>query len=417
MSTQHTDVAVIGGGVIGICTALALVRQGRSVSVFERSEPGAGASHGNCGTITPSHAPPLAAPGMVLKALRWMTQADAPLLIRPRFDPALWYWLWRFARRCNRDDWQRSLAGRAILLRASAERLAKLIEDESLDCEFERSGHLYVCRSSQVFDRLAADCEVLAAHDVVAEAWDAARTEREEPALRAGVAGGILFPGDAVLRPDRYLAALVKRLLEAGGQIHSGAEIKAIEPGEQRVDLRLADGRRYSASRLVLAAGAWSPELGRQLGLNLPIQPGKGYSITYDRPQMAPRRPLVLKERSVCVTAWASGFRLGSTMEFSGYDSDLRPERLQALVHAAQEYLQQPEGPARREEWFGWRPMTWDDLPIIGPHPRWPAVLLATGHGMMGVGMSAITADLVCALVSGESPPIDPRPYRYERFA
>lgn len=416
MSTQHTDVAVVGGGVIGICTALALTRQGRSVTVFERSAPGAGASHGNCGTITPSHAPPLAAPGMVLKALRWMTQPDAPLLIRPRLDPALWHWLWRFSRRCNRRDWHRSLAGRASLLRASAERLARLIRDEALQCEFEQSGHLYVCRSAAAFDAIARDCASLGEHGIAAEVWDSARTEREEPALKPGVAGGIYFPGDAMLRPDRYLAELAARFTESGGRIESSAEVAQISPAEPQVDIALADGRRFSAGRLVLAAGAWSPAIAKQLQLNLPIQPGKGYSITYDRPSTAPQRPLVLKERSVCVTAWGSGFRLGSTMEFAGYDTQLRRDRLDALVRASREYLHEPEGPVRREEWFGWRPMTWDDMPIIGPHPRWPAITLATGHGMMGVGMSAITADLVAAQITGQPSPIDPTPYRVERF-
>ena len=417
MSTQHTDVAVVGGGVIGICTALALAKQGRQVTVFERQHPGAGASHGNCGTITPSHAPPLAAPGMVLKALRWMTQADAPLLIRPRLDPALWYWLLRFALRCNAHDWRQSLAGRAALLRASADRLAGLIHELQLDCEFEQSGHLYVCRSKQLFEQVAADSEALAAHDIAAEVWNGARTEHEEPSLRPGVAGGVYFPGDAMLRPDRYLAGLLQHLVAAGGVVQAPAEVTQIAPAAEHVEFSLADGRRMRAHRLVLAAGAWSPTLGRQLGLKLPIQPGKGYSITYDRPALAPLRPLVLKERSVCVTNWGSGFRLGSTMEFAGRDDALRGERLQALVAASSEYLRTPEGPARREEWCGWRPMTWDDLPIIGPHPRWPAVLLATGHGMMGVGMSAITADLVAAMIGGTEPPIDPRPYRYQRFA
>ena len=125
----------------------------------------------------------------------------------------------------------------------------------------------------------------------------------------------------------------------------------------------------------------------------------------------------MLHERSVCVTTWGDGFRLGSTMEFSGYDGTLNRRRLDALVRGAREYLHQPVGPAIREEWFGWRPMTFDDLPIIGRAPGQPHLWLATGHGMLGVSMSVATAQLVADLVTGRTPAIDPAPYRVERFA
>jgi D-amino-acid dehydrogenase len=148
----------------------------------------------------------------------------------------------------------------------------------------------------------------------------------------------------------------------------------------------------------------------------MPVQPGKGYSITYARPGQVPRIPVVLKERSVCVTTWGSGFRLGSTMEFSGYDDSLNRRRLDALERGAAEYLREPVGPAKQEEWFGWRPMTWDDLPILGRAPRWSNLWLATGHGMMGMSMSAGTGQLMADLVCARAPAVDPAPYRADRF-
>ena len=149
----------------------------------------------------------------------------------------------------------------------------------------------------------------------------------------------------------------------------------------------------------------------------IPIQPGKGYSITYDRPARTPRRPLVLKERSVCVTAWDDGYRLGSTMEFSGYDDRLNRTRLDALERGAAEYLHEPVGPVKRQEWCGWRPMTPDDLPLLGRVPGHNNLWLATGHGMMGVGMSAGTGRLLADLMLGREPAIDPAPYAPARFA
>jgi len=156
--------------------------------------------------------------------------------------------------------------------------------------------------------------------------------------------------------------------------------------------------------------------LAKQLGLDLPIQPGKGYSITYTRPKLAPQIPLVLKERSVCVTTWSSGYRLGSTMEFAGYDTSLNRTRLDALRRGAAEYLREPEGPAVVEEWYGWRPMTPDDLPMLGRAPGIENLTLATGHGMLGVSMSAISGVLVSEVVTGKTPSLDIAPYAVTRF-
>ena len=166
----------------------------------------------------------------------------------------------------------------------------------------------------------------------------------------------------------------------------------------------------------MFALGAWSPLLARQLDLRIPIQPGKGYSITYDRPQRCPRIPLTLKERAVCVTAWNSGYRLGSTMEFAGYDDSLNRTRLDALRRGAAEYLHEPEGPRVVEEWYGWRPMTYDDLPILGRAGGMQNLVLATGHGMLGVTMSAATGLLISELVTGQAPTLDLASFSPTRF-
>jgi len=174
--------------------------------------------------------------------------------------------------------------------------------------------------------------------------------------------------------------------------------------------------RRWSARAIVVAAGAWSPGVVRSLGLRLPIQPGKGYSLTFPRPGLAPTRALVLKEPSVCVTTWADGFRLGSTMEFSGYDARLNPVRLAALRRGAAEFLHDPGAGEPTESWCGWRPMTWDDLPVIGRAPRLGNVVIAAGHGMLGMSMAPITGILVRDLLLGRAPVLDLAPLSPARF-
>jgi D-amino-acid dehydrogenase len=417
MNEGDADVLILGGGVIGLACAHYLLAEGRSVRVLELGTVGGGASWGNCGTLTPSHAPPLAAPGMVGQALRWMLSPSAPLYIKPRWDPALMRWLLAVAGRCNARDWRTSGLAKGALLRYSRTLIEELVTGQNLDCGFEAGGFHYVFRNARALRRQQRDLPLLAELGIEARVLDGAALAADEPALKPGMAGALFFPGDAQLRPDRYTAELARIVRAAGGVIEEGVRVTGLERGRHGIEaVQTSEGRRR-AGKVLVAMGAWSPEFARMIRLPIPIQPGKGYSITYDRPVLAPRRPLVLKERSVCVTAWEDGFRLGSTMEFSGYDDRLNRTRLDALERGAGEYLREPVGPVKRQEWCGWRPMTTDDLPLLGRAPGHNNLWLATGHGMMGVGMSAGTGRLVADLMLGREPAVDPAPYAPARFA
>ena len=416
MNPPHDDVLIIGGGAIGLATALALLDAGRGVRILEAGAVGGGASHGNCGTITPSHAPPLAAPGVVAQALRWMFTPDAPLYLKPRVDPALWHWLLRFAARCNPRDWRQSTQARAALLNDARARLADWVGRYGLQCEFEEEGLDYVFRDPRRFQQYVDESVVLKTFGIATQVFGGTDYEREEPAMLPGMAGAIRFPGDARLRPDRYVAELARVVRERGGVIEEQCRVDRLEPTSDGVRLATSQGER-KGGEAVIALGAWTPAFARRLGIRAPIQPGKGYSITYSRPARVPRHPMVLKDRSVCVTVWDSGFRLGSTMEFSGHDDTLNATRLAALERGAREFLREPVGAEVHERWCGWRPMTWDDLPLLGRAPGQRKVWIAAGHGMLGISMSTATGQLMADLMTGRPPAFDPSPYRPERFA
>ena len=415
---SREDVLILGAGVIGLATALALQQAGRQVRVIDAGRIGGGASHGNCGTITPSHAPPLAAPGMVAVALRWMLTPDAPLYIKPRIDPSLWRWLMGMAARCNARDWAVSAKAKSALLNDSRARLAQWVTGLGLDCEFAEAGVDYVFRNARDFAHEQESLAALRDFGIRVDAIEGARYQALEPALKPGVAGAVCFDGDAVLRPDRYVDELARLVRAGGGRIDEHCAMQDVDYVRDGVRVRTGDGVLY-AREVVFALGAWSSRLAEVIGfraLRRAVQPGKGYSITYSPPPLVPRRPIVLRERSVCVTAWGSGFRLGSTMEFSGYDESLNTRRLAALERGAAEYLYEPVGPQVQERWYGWRPMSLDDVPLIGRVPGQPQAWVATGHGMMGVSMSAGTGQLLADLITGQAPALDPAPYRPERF-
>ena len=414
---ERVDVVVVGGGVVGLCIALCLVESGRSVRVLEARTVGSGSSHGNCGTLTPSHAAPLAAPGTVARALRWMLTPDAPFYVAPRLDPGLWRWLLGFARRCNQRDWHAALLSRAAILDDSIQVFPDWIARHAPAAEFAAEGVDYVFHTAAEFDAAAAELPHLAAVGIAAEVIDGAGYERADPAFRPGIHAAIRFPGDARLRPDRYVAGLASSLRALGGVIEDGWDVQRIDEDAAGVVVHGSRGHLH-AREVVLATGAWSPTLMRSAGLGaLPVQPGKGYSITYDRPSRVPARPVVLHEPSVCVTAWDSGYRLGSTMEFSGYSTGLNRRRLDALERGAAAFLHEPVGAVKHEEWYGWRPLSIDDVPIIGRIPGRRRAWVATGHGMLGVSMSPSTGQLLADLVCGREPRIDPAPYSPARFA
>jgi D-amino-acid dehydrogenase len=416
MTSRKADVLILGGGVIGLACALYLLRAGRSVVVLEQGRPGGATSHGNCGTITPSHAMPLAMPGAIGQALRWMLQPDAPLRIAPRLDFALFEWLLQFARRCNWADFKRLTAAKAPLLTLSRASLEQLIRDEQLDCEFETLGTLTVYRDARAFEQSAWLPKALKEVGLPVETLDGAACREREPVLNDSIVGGYFHPRDAHLRPDRYATELARVVRARGGEICESTAITGFRVAAGRIDSVATDAGEFAGSEVILALGAWSPQWAKQLDLRIPIQPGKGYSITYTRPSRCPRIPLALKERAVCVTGWSSGYRLGSTMEFAGYDASLNRTRLDALRRGAAEYLTEPEGPQVTEEWYGWRPMTHDDLPILGRAGNVQNLLLATGHGMLGVTMSAATGQLVSELVTGNAPSLDLAAFDPARF-
>jgi D-amino-acid dehydrogenase len=353
---------------------------------------------------------------MIGKALKWMLTPDAPFRVAPRLDFELFGWMLQFARRCNWHDYHRLARAKGPLLLRSRALLGELVLAEQLACEFEESGTLYVHRDAAAFDAASALPKTLADCGIVMERVDAKRCRALEPALNDSIVGGYWNPYDARLRPDRYAAELARVVKALGGEIHESTTITGFRRGRDRLDAVLTDQGEFAADEIVFALGSWSPRLGKQLDLRIPIQPGKGYSITYTRPARAPRIPLTLKERSVCVSVWESGYRLGSTMEFAGYDTSLNRARLDALKRSAAEYLVEPEGPAVVEEWYGWRPMTYDDLPIIGRASKWKNLMFATGHSMLGVTMSAATGELVAQLFAGGETALDAATFSPVRF-
>lgn len=405
-------VIVIGGGVVGTACAYYLNRSGWDVTIVEQKSVGSGASHANCGFVSPSHILPLAGPGVLRKTLKAMLSPMSPFSIKPRLDPQLWSWLLKFAARCNVADMLAS--GRAIqaMLNESRRLYDELFAAEDLDVEWQTRGLLFTFLTKAAMEHHAHTDQLLGENfGLRAVRYDGDAVTQLEPALKSGLAGGWHYEGDAHLRPDKLMSSWRALLETRGVIIHEQCEFRGFASLNQRATGAITSTGELPADAFVVATGAWTPLLNRQLGCKIPIQPGKGYSMTMARPARCPKIPLMFEEHRVAVTPMESGYRLGSIMEFAGYDSTLHPRRMDLLRNGASHYLHEPTGEPITEQWYGWRPMTPNSLPIIDRPKSFENVMIAAGHNMLGLSMATGTGRLVADLLNSKTPAIDPKPY------
>lgn len=417
MSNTPGTVIIVGGGVIGASCAYYLHESGWTVTIIDKGGFGDGCSHANCGFVCPSHVLPLAGPGAVKAGIKALFQPNGAFTIKPRLDFALWSWLYRFARRCNERDMIE--AGRAIqsLLNSSRALYDELMADEAFDCEWETRGLLFAFAHRDALEHYGQTDKLMReSFGVGARHLDAEAMLELEPALKPGLAGGWFYETDAHLRPDSLMTSWRWILHGMGVQLIEDCPVNTIIREGGRARALTTDQGEMTADAVILATGALTPLFNAELGCKIPIQPGKGYSITMPRPAKCPSTPLIFEEHRVAVTPWQSGYRLGSTMEFAGYDSTLNRKRLELLKTGAAHYLQEPYCEPVEEEWFGWRPMTYDGIPLIDRTPAMSNVLVAAGHNMLGLSMAPATGKLVAEMLNGQPPHIDPAPYSVNRF-
>jgi D-amino-acid dehydrogenase len=419
--TNGPDVLVIGGGIIGASCAYYLAREGAQVTLIEREEaicPVDGATYANAGLVMPSDPYPLPAPGVLGQGLKWLLDSSSPLYIRPRPSPALARWLAGFAVASRESTMRRHMPVLRSLGIEGIKAFDELHSSGELDGGYHHNGILTLYLARSKFEAAAADADVLrASFAVQSEALGAAVVRERVPAALPGVAGGILHGEDAHADACAFTRELARLAARQGATVLTATEALDFRLAGRRVAAVTTTRGTVAANTVVLAAGVWSAALARPLGLRLPLQPAKGYSVTVPRPAGVPEDlPLYLPEGHVCVTPYGEHLRLAGTLELSGINDRVLANRLQAIRAGAGRFL---EGAATGEPlqiWRGLRPMTPDGLPIVGRARRLENLVLATGHNMNGLMYGPITGRLVAEMVAGRAPSLDIHPLRAERF-
>ncbi len=404
------DVLIIGGGVIGLTAACYAARRGHRITVLDRhSAERDGCSFGNAGMVVPSHFVPLAAPGMVALGLKWMWNPASPFYIQPRLNRELFSWGLQFWRAAT----PRHVARSAPLLRdlhlASRACFEELSGTLGSDFGLTRKGLLMLCQSEHSLEEEAQTAERARAWGIPAEVLDAKQTAALEPGVRMAIKGAIYFPKDCHLIPAQFMSELQKELERTGARFLWDTEVVGWDVrGERVASVRTSRGD-FEADEFVLCGGSWSSGLARGLGLRLPMQAGKGYSLTLPKPRQLPQICSILTEARVAVTPMGRALRVGGTMEMAGLNEEINPVRVQGIVKSVAKYYPdfRPEDFAGIEPWRGLRPCSPDGLPYLGRTRHLTNVVIGTGHAMMGLSLGPISGRLLAEILSGEKPSID----------
>jgi D-amino-acid dehydrogenase len=418
-------VVVVGGGIIGLCTAFALHQRGVPATVLDAGPAEHAASHVNAGWIVPTLAAPVPSPGLIATSLRWMLRSDSPLYIRPRLDPAFLRWTLGFWRHCNARDF---LAGTEAIATFGARSLAlyDAMREAGVRYEEHRDGLLFAYRTSEALEHDYAALETVRRFGFeISPIMSGDELRALEPSLSETVSGGYRLPQERSVRPDTLVRGLIAYLQERGVEVRRGVLVSGIETAGGKVTGVVAGGQRIPAATVVVAAGAWTPRLLKPLRVPVPIEAGKGYSIDFapapDLPEPV-RRPLYLHESRVTITPLEGMIRLAGTMELSGLNRYVRQERVAAIARAAAWAIrgwpaQTPgSGPGVRI-WNGPRPMTPDGLPVIGGLPGYRNLVVASGHGMLGVTLAPATGEAIADLITTGDAPEVITPFDPGRFA
>ncbi len=410
---------MVGGGVIGISCAYYLARRGVDVVVLERERVGAGASEGNAGCVSPGH-PPLNAPGRVATALKQMLDPASPLYIRPAWNPGLWRWLMGFARYCTDEHVEHAMAVMAPLGKASLHLFGELVRQERIDCEYRADGYYHVCSTEEGLGESEHEAAVLGGHGYAPELLSGDELRQREPALGPSAIGGVFFPEAATMDPALFLNRLAEAVRRLGGEIReTSAARSVVVNGGRATGVELESGGTVGCDAVVLATGPYSLKIARRLGARLPVQPGKGYHRDIGiGPNGAPplRIACVLVESAVFCTPLYTFVRFAGTMEFSGVNRVLYPQRLRQISRAAKTVFPGLGTARPSSEWCGLRPVSVDGLPIVGPLAGIEGLSVATGHGMLGLTLAPITGDIVArhVLDGGDPRTEDLSPARFD---
>ena len=410
------NVAIIGGGIIGLCSAYYLQKEGHNVTIIDKSDFTSGASFVNAGYITPSHFIPLSAPGMITKGLKWMLNASSPFYIKPRLDVDLIKWSWAFKKSATREKVEQAIPILKNFNIFSRDLYEDIKTSQDFDFHYERKGLLMCYKSDKVGEE-----EWKVGQRGIQEGLDvkhlsAKEVELIEPNAKLDIKGAVYFNSDAHMTPSDFMPQMIAYLKSKQVTFYANETVDDIEVSNGNILALKTNQRNMQIDEVVLAAGSWSPFIAKKLGISIPVQAGKGYRINVER-DIQITIPAVLCEAKVAVTPMQGFTRFAGTMEIGEINHDISPLRVNAIASAAEGYYSNLKINSSEKDNAdcGLRPCSPDGLPYIGKSSKCKNLTIATGHAMMGWSLGPATGKLVSDMISEKPLSFNLEPFRPDR--
>ena len=412
------NITIIGGGVIGLCSAYYLQKKGYEITVIDRGNITDGCSFGNMGYMSPSHFIPLASPGIIAEGLKHMLSSSSPFYIKPRLNWDLMKWGYHFWKNSNATMVSRNAPPLNALLQLSRSLINELRTDIGDVFEMEEKGCLMLCKQQKTLDHefyLADEAEKLG---LVVDRLNAEQVQALEPEVELAIAGAVLFRDDCHFHPGMMMIALKKYLEDNGVRFQLNTTVTGMEKTGNSITAVITDAGRMAVEQVVLAAGSWLPVIAKMMGTHLLLQPGKGYSYTYTYVEKNIRYPAILVDGRCAITPWGHQLRIGGTMELSGINNTVLVKRMQGIYDSARNFYPglNIDLPPANKIWNGLRPVTPDGLPYIGRLSKLSNVVIAGGHAMLGISEGTGTGKLVSEIISNTKISINVAAFNVERY-
>ena len=413
------QVTIIGGGVIGLCSAYYLNKEGYQVTVIDRNNITGGCSFGNMGYISPSHFIPLASPGIIAQGVKWMMSSSSPFYIKPRLNLDLISWGMTFWRKSTAKNVEQNAPHLNNLLQLSRHLMNDFKNELPDSFDMTEKGCWLLYKSEKTGDHEKHLTEQARGFGLKSIFCDAKEVQAKEPDVEVNVSGGVLYLDDCHLNPEKFMLALYSYLQNAGVKFWLNTEVTGFEKNNGKITTIITNKVNITCDELVIANGSWLGNISKMLGIKMLMQPGKGYSIVYNDLEKNLKYPSILVDDRTAVTPINKWLRIGGTMEFSGHSDTILPKRVMAIYNAFNKYypgMNLPE-PDLTEAWFGYRPVSPDGMPYIGRHFRYSNLSYAGGHAMLGVSAAAGTGQLIKEIIGGEKATIDLTAFNPARFS
>jgi D-amino-acid dehydrogenase len=410
------NVLVIGGGVIGLCSAYYLAMDGHQVSVVDQSSMNFGASYVNAGYVSPSHIIPLAAPGMVSQGLKWMFNPASPLFIKPRLEKDFLKWAWAFKKSCSHENVERSIKAIKDISLLSSDLFSEIRASEGFTFHLENKGLLMLCQSEAMMTKEIEMAKIASEEGLQVSELSASEIKKMEPNVAIDVIGATHYQCDWHSTPSEFMKELKVKLEDLGTQFYRTEKVEDLIISDNKVKEVVTTNQRLKADEVVLAAGSWSNLLSKKLGIQIPLQAGKGYRIN-SQSETNISMPAILAEAKVAVTPMNGFTRYSGTMEITGINHAIRPERVEAIAQAVQKYYPETKisGDEKAAAACGLRPVSPDGRPYIGRSSKCENLTIAAGHAMMGWSMSTGTGKLVSEIISERKTSMDVSAFHPDR--